>query len=136
MSGRATGGRGLGRFVRKFEQEQTLPLFLQILPKKYHKDFISADINEETLHTMVNNIFEGMDIRDELEYYLDMPPRFRFVNVKQTTPLYEKLCKEYKKKHSITKTTPQQIRQKQKDVVKQKQIEKKIKLKCTCQNIV
>lgn len=147
MSGRATGGRGLGRFIRKFEEEQTVPLFLRILPKKYHKDFVSAEINEKTLHTMINHVFEGMDIRDELSSYLDMPPRFRFVNVKETKPLYEKLCKEYKKRNSTQQVvvlqqkqkTPVgpivQVRQKQKTIVSQQQ-NNKIKLKCICQKFL
>ena len=145
MSGRGTGGRGLGRFVRKFQEEQTIPLFLRILPKKYHKDFQSAEISEETLHTMLNNIFEGMDIRDELSSYLDMPPRFRFVNVKETKPVYEKLCREYKKRNSPQqvvvlqqkqKTPVQpivQVRQKQQNVSQQ---QKKMKLKCICQKFL
>lgn len=147
MSGRATGGRGLGRFIRKFEEEQTVPLFLRILPKKYHKDFEAAEINENILHTIINNFFEGMDIRDELSSYLDMPPRFRFVNVKETKPLYEKLCKEYKKINSTQQVvilqqkqkTPVgpivQVRQKQKTIVSQQQ-NNKIKLKCICQKFL
>lgn len=146
MSGRGTGGMGLGRFVRKFDQEQTIPLFLRILPKKYHKDFQSSEINENTLHTMVNNIFEGMDVRDELGSYLDMPPRFRFVNVKETKPLYEKLCREFNKQRSTTAPPQQQVivRQKQKTAVvvptiqKQKtpQKQNKLKLKCICQKFL
>ena len=115
-----------------------------MLPKKYHKDFEAAEINENILHTIINNFFEGMDIRDELGSYLDMPPRFRFVNVKETKPVYEKLCKEYKKRNSTHQVVLQQkqktpvqpivqIRQKQKTVVKQQH---KLKLKCVCQKFI
>ena len=94
---------------------------------------------------MINHLFEGIDIRDELSSYLDMPPRFRFVNVKETKPLYEKLCNKYKKINSTQhvvvlqqkqKTPVQpivQIRQKQKTVVKQQH---KLKLKCVCQKFI
>ncbi len=84
---------------------------------------------------MINNVFEGMDIRDELDSYLDMTPRFRFVNMKETKPVYEKLCKEYKKKNSTEQVIVQQkqktpvqpivqVRQKQKTIVSQEQKKK------------
>jgi len=131
MSGRGTGNRGLGRFIRQFDQEQTTPLFLRILPKKYHKEFQSVQIKEETLHTLVNHIFEGMDVRDELQHYLDLPPRFRFVNVKDTRPIYDKLCKDYLKQTSRPQKTVQQ-KTAQKQQVKSKQ---KMTLKCDCQKL-
>lgn len=142
MSGRATGGRGLGRFVRRFDEDQTTPLFLRILPKKYHKDFQSAGIQEQTVHNMINDVFAGNDIRDDLKYYLDLPARFRFVHVKETKPMYEKLCKDYQKKHENVKQqvvaiVKQQIKTKQKVLQKQttpqkKQQTKKIHLNCDC----
>lgn len=81
---------------------------------------------------MINNVFEGIDIRDELDSYLHIPPRFRFVNMKETKPVYEKLCKEYKKKNSTEQVVVQQkqktpvqpilqVRQKQKQTADKQQ---------------
>lgn len=141
MSGRERGAKGLGRFVRKFDENETMPLFLQILPKKYHKDFQSANIREATLHTMINHLFEGLDIRDELSIYLDLPPRFRFVHVKETKPLYEKLCKKYQMKLVAppvkTPSSPVKTPSAEKVIVAKKQQERdtKFHLKCVCQSI-
>ncbi len=122
------------------------PYFYGSCPKKFYKDFVSAEISENTLHTMINNVFEGIDIRDELDSYLHIPPRLRFVNMKETKPVYEKLCKEYKKKNSTEQVIVQQkqktpvqpivqVRQKQKTIVSQEQ-KKKIKLNCICQKFL
>lgn len=149
MSGRETGGAGLGRFVRIFDANETVPLFLRILPKKYHKQFETTPIREPTLHKLVNQIFEGLDVRDELGSFLDLPQRFRFVNIKETKPIYEKLCKDYQNKNKTTSSSAvepvkqkkiSQVvvvkQQKQKQEHKNKQIEKskKMTLKCLCQH--
>ena len=134
MSGRGRGGVGLGRFVRQFDENETMPLFLRILPKKYHKEFIDANLDEQSVHDLVNRVFQGGDVRDDLKYFLDIPPRFRLVNVKETKPVYEKLCKEYEKSRQKQKVI---VKQQQKVVVaKQKTNNKKLNLKCECQTIL
>lgn len=151
MSGRGTGNRGLGRFIRKFDENETIPFFLRILPKKYHKEFQSIGIQENIVHKFINDVYEGGDVREELEHYLDIPPRFRFVGIKENKSLYDKLCKEYQNKtnqQTKQKTIVEQkqvqnkepIKQKtivkQKETTQQKQKVKQIQLKCLCKSIL
>lgn len=130
MSGRETGNRGLGRFVRHFDEKHTLSLAEKILPKKYHNVLREEAISETKMHKFVNNAFEGLDVREFLEPYVDLPDRFRLVKVKETRPLYEKLCRAYQQKTSISPTPPLQ----KTPVATQKRSPlQKIKLKCTCE---
>lgn len=141
MSGRGRGGAGLGRFKRQFDENETLPLFLRILPKKYHKELIDANMNEQSLHEMVNHVFQGHDVREDLRYFLDIPSRFRFVNIKETKPVYEKLCKDYeqsrqkqKQKQKVIQVVKQkQVVQTVKQEAKQKTKKNKLHLQCDCE---
>ena len=138
MSGRGLGGKGLGRFVRTFDEKETIPLFLRVLPKKYHDDFQAANINEKTLHTMINHLFEGIDVRDELASYMDMPPRYRFVQVKETRPLYEKLCKDYQKKEKqsvMKEKVVIAVKQQKVSIPKQKTKQENLNLNCACKKL-
>lgn len=127
MSGRGRGGHGLAVFRRSFEAEHTVPLLLHILPKKYHKELHENmdSTSEKTLHEIVNHVFQGDDIRDDLATILSIPPRFRFVRVKETRPQYERYCQEYAKRRASPAI------QKQQAAATPLQ-EKKTKLKCDC----
>lgn len=135
MSGRGRGGAGLGRFKRQFDQDETAPLFLRILPKKYHQEFVDANMNEQSLHEMINHVFQGHDVRDDLRYFLDIPPRFRFVNIKETRPVYEKLCRDYEQSRQKQKRVQQQkqVVQTVKQEAKQKTNKRKLHLQCDCE---
>lgn len=97
MSGRGKGGKGLGAYRRHIEEHQSVPLFLSILPKKYHNTFKDKKIHQSNVEYWLHKIFEGVpwevrSVKEELGQYLSVSPeKIRFMRVANMTPSYSSL---------------------------------------------
>jgi hypothetical protein len=121
MSGRGKGNKGLGKgsINIPFDISKARGLFLQILPKKYHRIFYQADISDLTVASWVTRIFKALDnrdltdVREDIENYLDIQ-NVRFMNITKLQPTWNRLISQ-----KIQQQFKQIVRQKKKHVMKQ-----------------
>jgi hypothetical protein len=109
MSGRGTGGKGLGVYRPSISDEDALKFFFMILPKKYHLNEALIDwiypLSMTEVTEMVDAVFKGDDYKRETyrETIADILgiPTVKFMNVENTRPMYQKAVRHFKKLHQI-----------------------------------
>jgi hypothetical protein len=107
MSGRGKGNKGLGVYRQKIELGETLPIFLTILPQKYHKVFIEGNVPKSVIEHWLSKVFDGekweiSDVKEEIQTILDIKTSIRFVKVNDTRKIYNELKKIHETKE-VTK---------------------------------